>query len=283
MQYANTGTLGSTSYYCVPNAGIGIQERAWAWALRSLCQAVYVIPAAHPFEPVLRDYYDDNAAFHATYYAQYVPSQARALGLLNVLDAGGTANGHIGPWEQFFVFLCIAMETWRGGLTGHETGKNWASVLKYMNNFWKIYRGSLPGSMYYAGLYQLVYSPNSQDLTTAYQHPLEVLTASFNSGYNPELSPPYPSGGLYDPNGTGSDYLLVASYPRNCNWYGSIARAAMKMVSVADPSNKVVAAMLQELITYTSQATGIGTKTAGIQWHGPAPKLIENYQTFAIF
>jgi hypothetical protein len=65
MQYVNSATLGSTTYYCVPNAGVGIQERAWAWALRSLCQAVYVIPAAHPFEPVLRDYYDDNAALHA--------------------------------------------------------------------------------------------------------------------------------------------------------------------------------------------------------------------------
>jgi len=283
MQYVNRATLGSTTYYCVPNAGVGIQERAWAWALRSLCQAVYVIPAAHPFRPVLEDYYNDNAAFQAAYYAHYVPAQAVALGFLNVLDSGGTANGHIGPWQQFFVFLCVAMETWRGGLTGADSGKNWRGFLDYMNNFWKIYRGNLPGSMYYIGLYELVYSPNSQDLLTAYQHPIDALSASFNSGYNPGLSPPYPNGGLYDPNGTESNYLLVADYPWNCNWYGSIARAAMKMVTVAEPSNKALAAMLQELISYTSSATGISTKTAGIQWHGRVSHTIENYQTFAIF
>jgi len=283
MQYVNTATLGSTTYYCVPNAGVGIQERAWAWALRSLCQAVYVIPATHPFAPVLSDYYDDNAAFQAAYYAQYVPSQARALGLLNVLDAAGTQNGHIGPWEQFFVFLCVAMETWRGGLTGHQTGRNWASVLRYMNNFWKLYRGNLPGSMYYVGLYEFVYSPNSQDLQTAYQNPQDALNATFNAGYNPELNIPYPAVGLYDPNAAGNNYLLVANYPWNCNWYGSIARAAMKMVTVAQPSNTTVAAMLQELISYTSTATGISTTTAGIQWCGVTSGVIQNYQTFAIF
>jgi hypothetical protein len=283
MQYVNSATLGSTTYYCVPNAGVGIQERAWAWALRSLCQAVYVIPAAHPFEPVLRDYYEDNAALHATYYSQYVPSQARALGLLNVLDAGGSQNGHIGPWEQFFVFLCVAMETWRGGLTGSRSGRHWASVLKYMNNFWNIYGASLPGSMYYIGLYEFVYSPNPQDLETAYQDPLDALTASFNSGYNPGLVAPYPSGGLYDPNNPGGNYFVAGDFPWNCNWYGSIGRAAMKMVTVADPSNTTVATLLQELISYTSAATGISARTAGIQWHGRSSDQIENFQTFAIF
>ena len=81
----------------------------------------------------------------------------------------------------------------------------------------------------------------------------------------------------------GSNYLLVASYPWNCNWYGSIARAAMKMVSVAQPSNRTVAAMMQELVSYTSTATGISTTTAGIQWCGTASGIIQNFQTFAIF
>jgi hypothetical protein len=283
MQYANSATLGSTTYYCVPNAKVGIQERAWAWGLRSLCQAVYVIPATHPFAPVLSDYYDDNAALQANYYTNYVPSQARALGLLNVLDSGGTQDGHIGPWQQFFVFLCVSMEVWRGGLTGAKSGRDWQTLLDYMNNFWKVYRGNLPGSMYYIGLYQFVYSPNSQDLEAAYQTPVDALDACFNSGFNPGLSLPYPGGGLYDPNGTGTNYLLVASYPWNCNWYGSIGRAAMKMVTVAQPSNTKLAAMLQELISYTSEATGISTDTAGIQWCGTTSGVIENYQTFAIF
>ncbi len=281
MQYANSQTLGNTTYYCVPNAQPGIQERAWAWALRSLCQAMFVLPATHGFEPVLRDYYNDNAGYHGKYYASYVPPEAVALGLLNCADSGGGGNGHIAPWSQFFVYFSLAMEAWRGGLTGARAGANWDIVLEHSNAFWEMYGSSLPGSMYYIGAYALVYGPNSQDLTTAYQTPLDAFNATYQSGYNGDMVTPYPARGLYDPYDAG--YVLGANYPENCSWYGIIGRAALKMFAVAQPGNTTISGLLSHLDKYISDGTQVSKNQGGIQWCGPLNGVIENYQTFAIF
>ncbi len=119
--YITEAALGNRTYYCVVNTGSNtcIQERAWAWALRSLCQALYISPTNHAFQPVLSDYYNDNAEYQALYYTSYVPPEAATFGFLNVCDHG---SGEFAPWERSFLFIVIAMEVWRGGLTGSTAG-----------------------------------------------------------------------------------------------------------------------------------------------------------------
>ncbi|MGH6876184.1 MAG: hypothetical protein ACREHV_02270 [Rhizomicrobium sp.] len=281
MGYITEATLGAETYYCVINAAAhSCQERGWAWALRNLSQALYVTPSSHPFQPVLRDYYNENAAFQASYYTSYVPPEAATLGLLNVADHG--AGGHMAPWEHSFLFISVAMEVWRGGLTGATAGKHWKTLLDYMNAFWTIFGSNLPGSLYYAGLYDMVYSPNQQGLSTAYQTPLEVLAATYAcNSVNQGLEPPYPSGGIYDtycPN-----YLLDDNFGENPNCYSSIMRAALTMVAAAEPTNATVVSLTNDLNSYIASATGLSETQGGIQWYGSVNGTIENFQTFAIF
>jgi hypothetical protein len=280
MLYITQATLGNATYYCVVNTSYNscVQERAWAWALRSLCQALYIAPASHAFQPVLADYYDDNAAYQALYYTSYVPPQAKTFGFLNVADHG---NGAFAPWERSFLILAIAMEVWRGGLTGSRSGKHWEIVLDYMNAMWNVFGANLPGSMYYSGVYSMVYSPNPQGLSTSYQTAIDVLNATYSSNGQSDLIAPYPSGGLYDANVSG--YLVVNNFGENCTWYGSIMRAAMKMVTVAQPRNATVASLMSNLISYTASATDLSTNEAGIQWYGEQNSNIQNYHTFAVF
>jgi hypothetical protein len=270
MLYITEAQLGSTPFYCIINTNGQLQGRAWAWGLRSLCQALYIAPESHAFQPVLRDYYNDNAAYQALYYTSYVPPEAVALGVLNTLDHG---TGQFAPWENSFLFIVVAMEVWRGGLTGRTSGAHWKTLLDYMNGFWQVLGSNGAGSMYYAGLYSFCYSPNAQGLSTAYQTPQQALTAT--AAITQGLATPYPMGGLCDITG--------ANFPWTCNAYSSIARGAMKMVAVAEPRNTYAKALLNQLVAQTSSVTGVSTLTAGIQWCGSYDGATGNYQTFAIF
>ncbi|HTT84140.1 MAG TPA: hypothetical protein VMF67_11715 [Rhizomicrobium sp.] len=277
MQYANNAVFGSTTYYCVIELG-GLQERAWAWGLRTLCQALYVAPAANAFQPVLADYYDDNAAAQAVYYTSYVPAEAEALGCLNSLDHGvGGNQGHMAPWERYYVFMSVAMEVWRSGLTGSAAGSNWSTFLNYMNNYWTLLTSNDNG-LYYTGCYDVTYSPNAQGLSTAYQTAHEALMATYNEGYNGGLAEPYPSSGLYDGE---SDFYN--NFPWNVTSYVTIGRAALTMVHKAQPNNALVKEALRKLNKEMVAGTGIGKHTGCLQWYGTYDGVTENYQTYAIF
>lgn len=283
MGFLTQQTLGEKTYYCVINGAYwSIQERGWAWALRSLTQAVYITPEANAFQPVLRDYYEDNAAFQARYYRKYVPKAAATLGILNVLDHGiNDGKGHMAPWELSFLFLPVAMEAWRGGLTSLKSGEHWVALLNYMNGFWSAFETNFPRSLYYAGAYDFVYSPQSGNLAASYQTGQDLLSATYADSVNGGMQAPYPKGGLYDQNVNGN--LLINNFPENCTWYGSVMRAAMKMVMVAQPGETAVGTMMKKLIDMTAAATGQTKETAGIQWHGLNNGVVGNYHTFAIF
>lgn len=92
--------------------------------------------------------------------------------------------------------------------------------------------------------------------------------------------PPYLTN-LYDQNAT--NYITINNFPANCNWYGSIARAALTLHNLATPGNATIQAVLAAILAATESATGLGSSTAGIQWFGPKAGHIENYQTFAVF
>ncbi len=154
-------------------------------------------------------------------------------------------------------------------------------MLDYMNAMWGIFGANLPSSMYYSGTYNMAYSPNSQGLSTAYQTANDVLNATYNANNQSGLAAPYPSVGLYDANVSG--YLLVNNFGENCTWYGSIMRAAMTMVAVAEPNNVTVTQLKNNLVSQTVGATGINANTAGIQWYGQQYGNRQNYHTFAIF
>ena len=282
--YQTKQTLGATTYYCIVNgAPNACQLRAWAWAWRSLCQAVYMMPAKHIFYPVLRDYYNDNAAYQALRLATFPPQQAK-FGIVSCLDHGSATptKGHLAPWMGYFVYIVVTMEVWRGGLTGPAAGANFGRLLDYMAAQWHLYDSSIdPNAINYISAYDLVYSPVSggaggyaQTYTTA----ISLFNASVQDNAIP--GPPFITS-MFDANGTGR--RLHANFPENCNWYGSIARAALTMHKLVRPNDPTVAAVLASCLAATQAATGISASTAGIQWYGVQGGVISNFQTNAIF
>ncbi len=360
--YQGKQTLSGTTYYCLINGNYAsCQLRSWAWSLRSLTQLTYMIPANHIFYPVIRDYYNDNAAFQAALIPTYSAAQA-TFGMLRCLDHGGTGNtsqGHLAPWMGYFLYITVAMEVWRGGLTGATAGTNFKTLIDYMAAQWNLYTAAVdPNAINYISAYDLIYSPisgGSGGYTSSYTNALTLFNASyaqtaqftascagtvmtvtavasgtivtngsitqtggiyaatnqkvttFGTGtggtgtYNvtpgatftsrtiyqslPSTTvipgPPYLSY-LYDQNASLNE-VSQTTYPSNCNWYGSMARAALTMHNIATPGNTTIQAVLASILSATSAATGVGSTTAGIQWFGLKTGIIQNYQTFAIF
>ena len=278
-------TLGGTTYYCIINGASGAcQLRAWAWAWRSLCQALYMLPAQHVFYPVLRDYYNDNAAYQAGRLATFPPQQAK-FGIVNCLDHGSStgAKGHLAPWMGYFVHMVVAMEVWRGGLTGPTAGNNLGKLLDYMGAAWSLYAPSVsPNAINYISAYDLVYSPVSGGAggwASTYTTAPALFAASIQDGAIP--GPAFFADEMYDQNATGG--RLTANFPANCNWYGSVARAALTMHKLVRPNDPTVAAVLAACLASTHAATGISLSTAGIQWYGTKNGVISNFQTNAVW
>lgn len=184
MGFNGKQTLSGTTYYCLMNGlSNSCQLRAWAWSWRSLCQALYMLPSNHIFFPVLRDYYNDNIAYQSGRLAGFSAAQA-TFGILNVLDHGGTgdtAMGHLAPWMGYFLYLVVAMETWRGGLTNATAGTQFGTLLDYMSAQWNLYTSAVdPNAVNAIGAYDLVYSPTTQVFTSCYTSAGALFDASFS-------------------------------------------------------------------------------------------------------
>lgn len=192
--YLGKQTISGTTYYCLLNGTSGAcQTRAWAWGLRSLNQCMYMIPADHPFQPVITTYYNNNAAFQATYYVSGIPTPAKTLGMWNSGDRGYSGQhpldfyGHDVPWQDYFVYMAVAMEAWRGGLTDATAGANWTAVMSFKDAYWNIFATNRPASLFYSSFYDFTQSDRGQGnggndnlwFAGMYQTPDECFNATF--------------------------------------------------------------------------------------------------------
>ena len=108
-----------------------------------------------------------------------------------------------------------------------------------------------PNAINYISNYDIVYSPVSIGDGGGAQCYTDAK-ALFAASYAAKAckGPPFIDY-LYDQN-QGPDQHLRANFPAHCNWYGSVARAALAMHSLVRPSNTLVSSLLKEIINRTA-------------------------------
>lgn len=102
--------------------GPGQQARSLGWLTRAVGCCWHLMPAADPLNPYINDSLNDSAAWLVNAQASCTTAQQN-MGWLPVQLATGGADASE-MWMHGIIFVCIAMEAWRGERPG------WGAFLK---------------------------------------------------------------------------------------------------------------------------------------------------------
>lgn len=275
MVYQGTQTLNGITRRCLINGAYGsTQLRGWAWAERTLFNALFMTPDDHVYQPVLKDMYDANLTFEAGRISLRYPAAQLACGIPEVLDHDN-GGAHIAPWMLHFYIEIMATEKVRNGQTPASVAAL-TTILTFLANYWKRYGPTVnPNAVLYYPAYDNLYAALSQDYNNCYTNMPAMFAASAAAGFFP---PPWPTQ-LYD-HDQGTFHV---GFPGNTDSYHVFGQAACKQHSLALPGNPDIAAALAQIKAALSAASGIGSATGGIQWAGTSNGLADNYQTHGVF
>jgi hypothetical protein len=92
------------------------QARSWGWLLRTVGCAWHVMPSDDPLIPYFDDTLNDSSDL-VTHYAEALPAKQTNVGWVPVLMPSGDGRT-IEPWMQTIMWICAAMEAWRGERPG---------------------------------------------------------------------------------------------------------------------------------------------------------------------
>lgn len=272
MTYNGSQTLGGYTYQpLIAGLKNSDQLRAFGWATRTLCQAMWMVPNSHCMYPIFRDYYDDNAKYQALRIATF-PANQLPLGFMpNDVEAGVSDGvGGWAAWMGYFWMMALNMEQWRGGLTPNEaTNKYWGVAADQYAKQFKIWDPALdPGAPNYCATYRTVYGPNTSNWTTAYTDPAVVNNQTYLTG-NSQTVAPYPAFPFDNDNspgfGTVPYFELVAGNHNAFNYYGNMARMAARIRTMAKPADTLVASFLAAFTANIKARTGVSTD-GGFNW-----------------
>lgn len=272
MTYNGSQVLGGYTYQpLIAGFKNSDQLRGFAWAWRTLFQAIYIIPNSHSMYPYLRDVYDDNAKWQALRIPTF-PANQQVLGYWpNDVEQG--VSGGVGGWAAWMGFFCmhsLNMEDWRGGLTPNEaTHHYWGTAADFYAKQWQIWDPALnAGAPNYCATYRTVYGPNTSNWTTAYTDPAVVNTQTYNTG-NAQTVAPYPAFPFDNDNsppfGSTPYFELAAGNHNAFNYYGNMGRMAAKIRTLAKPSDTLVASFLSAFTANIKARTGVSTD-GGFTW-----------------
>jgi hypothetical protein len=186
--YVNSYTGGNVFAGCggpLTDNGQAWQARSWGWLLRTMGCTWHVMPSDDPMIPYLDDTLNDSSDL-VTHYAAALPTKEANVGWVPVLLPSGGGSS-IEPWMETIMWICAAMEAWRGERPG------WKDFLanhfiKGMPRIWDTAQGGCDGL---ADIQWLAVSSNPWGTTFAdgfYQTPEAAMQATYIN-----QSPPWSS------------------------------------------------------------------------------------------
>ena len=211
-------TLNGVAYAGIQLANGTQQVRGMGWAIRAIGTLDMMMPDADPMRGFVRDTMDDNARFAAAYPATVNP-KLQALGAIydTAGDEGpGTAGAR--PFFYSILFLCAAMEAWRGDRPGWRP---------YMDALGKYQVGiAAVDAGFYSGLYSMAMQ-SAPGVENTYPSWGALFAANYSAV--PRPAPP----GLGQDRGKvlapSTIFQGPASFPGDVTGMFPLARAALAM------------------------------------------------------
>lgn len=259
-------TLDGVTYSGIQIVNGTQQVRGMGWAIRAIGTLDMMLPDADPMRGFIRDVMDDNARFAAAYPAS-VSRKLQALGAIyDTAGNEGPGTGEARPFFYSILFLCAAMEAWRGDRPG------WMPYMDALGRY-QVGIAEVDGG-FYSGLYTMAMQ-SAPGVENTYPSWRALFTANF-----PNLPHPAPPGLAQDRSvvlAPGAIFKGAASFPGDVTGMFPLARAALAMgVTIGVPG---------AARAWAAQTARITTPPMrGIAWQGRAPnQSYENaYPAWAI-
>jgi hypothetical protein len=275
MVYLGYQTLNGTTYSNLINGDWNsTQLRGWAWALRCLFNAMFMIPDDHLYYGALKSAYEQNILYEVARITSVYPAAQLACGIPDCLDHDN-GGAHYAPWMLGFYHLVSALEAKRRGQTSAVASAVLTNV-NFLKLYWNNYLPSVnANAVNYYGTYDLLYASSSRNWAACYPPGVATLSAAATIGFIPPLWISY----LYD-HDTGA---WVTGFAGNTLSYQAIGQAAVTMMALALPGDSNLQLARDTISARLSSASGISQATGGIQWTGSSGGVILNEQNFAVF